>query len=271
MLKKRLIASLLCRNGRIVQSVRFKHTNVIGNAITAVDFFNTWAIDEIVLLDISSDEKNRQAFFDIIQALSKRCFVPLSVGGWVASLDDIQQLLHYGADKVIINSEAVKNPDFITEAATVFGSQCIIISIDVKMTSGKYEVFIDRGKVPTGRTPVEWALQAQQCGAGEIYLTSIDQDGSKKGYDLKLISMVSSQLEIPVIASGGVGNWEHLVQGIEVGKAQAVSAANIFHYTEHSTKKAKDFLLENKIDVRQPVFFQLNEPKKTEYITNYRV
>jgi imidazole glycerol-phosphate synthase subunit HisF len=272
MLKKRLIPSLLVRNGRIIQSVNFRHTNVIGNAFTAVDFFNTWAVDEIIILDISPSREFKEKFLEIVAGLSERCFVPLTVGGWIQSREDIRNALLAGGDKVCINTEACKRPDFINEAADTFGSQCIVVSIDVRgLSSEAYEVYSEHAKKPTGRHPFPWARELERRGAGEIYLTSVDQDGSRKGYDLDLVRGVAEGVNIPVIAFGGVGHWQHMVEGITLGKAEAVSAANIFHFTEHSTKKAKEFLIAEGIDMRETYFYKVNQPRKITYETNYRV
>jgi len=266
MLKHRLIPNVIVNNGMVVQSINFKHTNVVSNAITAVDFFNSWAVDEIIVLDVSRTATFRPNFHKIIGGLSKRCFVPLTVGGWIKDIREIQQLLREGADKVSINTEAVKNPDFIAEAAKVFGSQCIVVSIDVrKNESGQYEVFIDRGRQSSGLNPVEWAKRAQALGAGEILLTSIDNDGTRKGYELELLKSVCENVNIPVIAFGGVGEWQHLVDGIQIGKADAVSAANIFHYTEHSTYNAKEYMLKAGLNVRMPKFYKLPTPRRPKY------
>ncbi len=272
MLKRRLIASLLVRNGRIIQSINFNHTNVIGNAITAVDFFNTWAVDEIVILDISRSIEFRKQFINIVKSLSERCFVPLSVGGWITKPEDVRDLLKIGADKVIINTEAFKQEGLISACSRIFGSQCIVISIDVKTNeNGEYEVVLERGQEYTGLHPVSWAKTAEDRGAGEIYLTSIDNDGSRKGYDLDLTRNVVEAVDIPVIASGGVGSWQHLVDGIELGMADAVSAANIFHFTEHSTKKAKEYMFNAGVEVRETIFFKNLTQRKPKYEIHYRV
>ena len=272
MLKRRLIATLLCRNGRIVQSINFNHTNVIGNAITAVDFFNTWAVDEIVILDVSRSKDSRKEFYDIIEGLSERCFVPLTVGGWITDPEDIRTLLKLGADKVIINTHAYEGNGFIEKVSHIFGSQCIVVSIDVKTNAiGHYEVFVDRGREPTGLDPLKWAKEMEERGSGEIYLTSIDRDGSRSGYDLELTRMVSQSIDLPVIASGGVGNWGHMVDGVVQGEADAVSAANIFHFTEHSTKKAKEFMMDAGVEVRETVFYKNLQKRKPKYEIHYRV
>ena len=266
MLKNRLIPNIILNNGNVVQSVNFKHTNVIGNAITAVDFFNSWAVDEIMILDVSRTKDSRQNFYKIIDGLSKRCFIPLTVGGWIDNVEVIRNLLKLGADKVSINTFAVENPNFINEASQIFGSQCITISIDVKKnSSNKYEVITDRGKKETNLNPIDWAKESEERGAGEIFLTSIDNDGTKQGYDLELIKNVSENISIPVIAFGGVGKWEHFVDGIKIGKADAVSAANIFHFSEHSTFNAKNFMKDANLNVRVPQFFELPSPRRPKY------
>ena len=266
MLKKRLIPSLLVRDGRIVQSVQFRHTNVIGNVITAVDFFNGWAVDEILILDVSREHTGREEFLDIVDELSERCFVPLCVGGWITSPGDIETLLEHGADKITVNTHAFRNPGFITEAAKVFGSQCIVVSIDVKRAAdGAAMVWIDRGRESTGVAAVDWAKRAVDTGAGEILLTSIDHDGMRKGYDLPLMKSVAEAVSVPVIAFGGVGHWSHMVAGVTEGGADAVSAGNIFHFTEHSTKKAKEYLRDAGVDVRDTFFYRVSIPRRPRY------
>jgi len=251
-LKRRLIPVLILREGMVVQSVQFKHTNVIHwKPLTAVDFFNRWAVDEIVVLDVTRNKNKRQQFREVVLGLSNKCFVPLTVGGWVDSAEEVLKLLRLGADKVVINTEAVRKPHLITECASVVGSQCIVTSIDVKIKEdGKYEVYIDRGREPTGLSPLEWAVKAQAMGAGEIFLNCIDRDGFRQGYELTLLKGVVEAVDLPVIAMGGVLTWQHLVDGVVIGGADAVAAANIFHYTEHSTKKAKEFMRQAGIDVR---------------------
>jgi len=266
MLKNRLIPVVILNNNNVVQSVNFRHTNVIGNAITAVDFFNSWAVDEIIVLDVSRTKEKRSDFSKIIEGLSKRCFVPLSVGGWIENNNDINSMLKFGADKVIINTQAIKNPDFIKDASRKFGTQCIVVSIDVRKNGdGKYEVFMNRGKDSTGLDPSDWAKECERLGCGEIFLTSIDQEGTRNGYDIELLKMITKSVDIPVIAFGGVGNWSHLVNGIKKGGADAVSAANIFHYTEHSTFHAKKFLVDAGLNVRKPDFYEIPMPRKPKY------
>ena len=251
MLKKRLIPVLVLRDGTIVRSVNFKHTNIIHwKPSTAVDFFNKWAVDEVVLLDVSRDQTNRNKFYDVVSELSRKCFVPLTVGGWVASVEDVRSLLRLGADKVTLNTSAVYRPNFVAECARAFGSQCIVVSIDVTGSSGAWQVVVNRGTEPIGRSPVDWAKQAETLGAGEIFLTSIDREGTGTGYDLELVRAVVDAVNIPVIAFGGAFTWQHLVDGIRIGGADAAAAANVFHFTEHSTKKAKEFMRTAGIEVR---------------------
>lgn len=254
MVKKRLVACLLWRQGGIVQSVNFEHTNIIGSASIAVEFFNVWGIDEIVLLDVSRTSNHREDFYTTLNKISKQCFVPLTVGGWVDSTDEVRKLLKNGADKVAINTAALKQPDLLTEASNKFGTQCVVASIDAKQTDDGYEAVIDRGREQTGQDAVELSTRVEDLGAGEIFLTSIDKDGTKEGYELDLIRDVTDRVSIPVVASGGAGEWNHLIEAIEQGNADAVSVANRFHHSQHSTTKAKEALIEAGLDVRHPVF-----------------
>jgi cyclase len=251
-LKKRLIPSIVLRDGAVVRSVNFKHTNVIHwKPLTAVDFFNKWAVDEIVCLDVSRTTEQRARFYDVVEGLSRKCFVPLTVGGWVTTVDEVRKLLRLGADKVSINTEAVRRPEFVTECARVFGAQCMVVAIDIRRgTDGTPEVWIDRGAERTTWAAAAWAREAEDRGAGEILLTSIDRDGSGLGYDLELVRDVVDAVSIPVVAFGGAFTWQHLVDGVAVGGADAVSAANVFHFTEQSTRKAKDYMRKSGIDVR---------------------
>jgi len=253
MIKKRLIINLLWQNGLLIQSINFRHTNAVGSVFTAMEFFNAWESDEIVLLNVTKDDSQFDNFIETLTELSKICFVPLSVGGWMHTMDRVKKVLENGADKVVVNTYAFRNPSFISSVAEKFGSQCVVVSIDARKTGeNEHEVFIDRGRRGTGMEAVEWAVEAEKRGAGEILLTSIDNDGSKKGYDGDLIRKVVGAVGIPVIAFGGVGNWEHLVDGIEKFKADAVSAGNIFHYFEQSVRQAKRHLIKAGMDVRVP-------------------
>ena len=253
---------LLLREGMLVKSIEFKHYRPVGNPLVAIDYFNAWEVDEIVFLDILPGKeymvarkdinlKNFDRLVDYTTYISQKCFVPLTVGGGIRTIEDIRSLLKAGADKVSINTQAVKHPEFITQAAKVFGRQCIVVSIDArKKADGSYEVFTSYGKEATGMTPAQWAKDVAYRGAGEILLQSMDKDGTLSGYDIDLIQSVTSNVDIPVIVCGGVGEWNHLVEGVTKGGADAVAAANIFHYTEHSTRHAKNFMRTHSIDVR---------------------
>ncbi len=253
MVKKRLIVSLLWHDGFLIQSINFKHTNAVGSVMTAMEFFNAWEADEILLLNVTREDRNFKKFIKTLNELSKLCFVPLSTGGWIHSMNRVDQLLENGADKIVINTQAFKSPDFITTIADKYGSQCVIVSIDTrKSEEGSDLVYIDRGRVNTGEDAVTWALEAQRRGAGEIFLTSIDHDGSKQGYDQKIITRIATMMSIPVIVFGGVGNWEHMVEGLRIPGVDAVAAGNIFHYFEQSVRQAKRHLISAGLDVRVP-------------------
>lgn len=252
MLKKRLIAVLIVRDGQVVQSVRFKHTNVIHyDPVHAVECFNKWAIDEIVMLNVSPQPDSRQGFLEAVSHISDQCFVPLSAGGWVTEMDYGRALLANGADKLVVNTALADDPDLVTGLARRFGRQCVVASMDVKRdAAGAPAVMVDRGRRSTGCAPVEWAARAEALGAGEIFFNSIDHDGARKGYDLVTLAAVCEAVSVPVIAFGGVFTWGQLIDGLKAG-ADAVGAANIFHYTEHSTRKAKRHLIENGVAVRK--------------------
>ncbi|SVD61762.1 uncharacterized protein METZ01_LOCUS414616, partial [marine metagenome] len=238
-LKNRLIPIIILKDDLIVQSFNFKRFLPIGKLKTAIDFFVNWDVDEIVILDIDATKQDRRPKLDVIKRASRECFVPLTIGGGIRSLSDIKDVLRAGADKISINSYAVENPKFITDAAVRFGNQSITVSIDAMKVSNEYNVFIRNGKIDTGIKVSDWAKKLERLGAGEILINSIERDGSREGYDLKLLNLISSNVNIPVIACGGVGNMRHLVSGIVDGHCQAVAAANIFQHTEHSTIAAK--------------------------------
>ena len=252
MLKKRVIPVIILRYGAVVQSIGFNHTNIIHeNPRFAVEFFSKWDADEIILLDVSRDEEKRDVFLKNVEDLSSTCFVPLSVGGWVKNLDDMKTLLSIGADKVVINTEAFRRPELISEGAKKYGSQCIVVGIDCrKNEDGEHRVFIDRGREDTGISPVEWAQKAEQHGAGEIFVSSIDNDGNRGGYDLELMRAVVDAASIPVIAFGGAANAEQLAEGVLEANVDAIAAANMFHYTENSLKKAKTVLQQKGLTIR---------------------
>jgi cyclase len=266
--KHRLIASLLVFNGDVVQTRRFRPTNNVGSAFTAVDFFNGWTVDEIIVLEISKDDAHRERFEKIVEGLSRRCFVPLTVGGKIRDLERVRAYTRAGADKVALNSAALERPALIGEIAGQFGRQCVVVSIDARrnpaMPSG-YEAVGGNGKAPSGRDALAWAREAVALGAGEILLNEIEHDGDRRGYDLELVRLVSGAVAVPVIAFGGVGNWDHLVEGIRNGRADAVAAGNIFHYTEHSTKKAKEHMAAAGLPVRATTFYKVAMPRQPTY------
>jgi len=266
--KHRLIATLLVHQGKVVQTRKFKPTNVVGSPFTAVEFFNTWAIDEILIVEISPTKDYLELFVEILEELSRRCFVPLTVGGKIENLDLVHRYTRAGADKVIVNTHALENPGLIGDIGASFGSQCVVVSIDSRpnreMPSG-YEAVGNRGTEPSGRDALDWAREATDAGAGEILVNSVEFDGDKRGYDLGLIRLMSENLSVPIIAMGGVGEWSHLVEGITEGRADAVAAGNIFHYTEHSTKIAKEYMIEAGQNVRVPVFHTIDMPRLPKY------
>lgn len=266
--KHRLIATLLVNDAVVVQTRKFKRTNMVGNAFTAVDFFNGWAVDEIMVLDISYSNDFTERFIHIIEELSRRCFVPLSVGGKIADMSLVNRYTRAGADKVVLNTHAVKSPELINEIAEQYGSQCCVVSIDAENSAGMpsgYRVVVDNGRVPTERDVLAWAQEAVRRGAGEIMVNNIDHDGDKRGYDLSLVHLLAGSVDVPVIAMGGVGEWQHFIDGIKVGHADAVAAGNIFHYTEHSTKKAKEYMESVGLYVRHSEFYKVNMPRRQKY------
>ena len=246
MLKKRLIAVLILRDGAVVQSVRFKHTNSIHyDPVHAIECFNKWAVDEIVILNVSREAGSRAGFADVVKRISQKCFVPLSVGGWITDQDYARSLLNAGADKLVVNTILADDPSLMEALARRFGRQCMVASMDIQ----NGQAVVDRGRRPTGVEPVAWAKRAGSLGAGEIFFNSIDHDGARRGYDLETLKAVCAAVDVPVIAFGGVFKWDHMVEGIRAG-ADAVAAANIFHYTEHATMKAKRHLAGAGVAVR---------------------
>ncbi len=250
MLKVRLIPCIVTKGHLVVQSFGFKKYLPIGNVKTAIEFFVNWDVDEIIILDIDATREQRSPDVKLVEWAAIECFVPLTVGGGIKNLKDISNLLNAGADKVCINSAINTTPEFINESAQIYGSQCITVSIDSIKTATGYRVYDYLSKAPLDITPLEMAIQMEQSGAGEIFLNSVDRDGSRKGYDTELLKLVSSQLKIPVIASGGVGKSSDLAKGVLEGHCQAVAAANIFQHTEHSTIAAKSQLLRAGVPVR---------------------
>jgi len=251
MLKKRIIPCLDIKNGRVVKGINFINLIDAGDPAEQAKIYNDNGADEICFLDITASSENKNILLDVVKKTSEKCFVPLTVGGGVRSVNDISNLLLAGADKVSINTAAVTNQNLINESAKKFGSQCIVVAVDAKKTNNsKWEVFTHGGRKPTGKDVLTFVKKMETLGAGEILLTSMDRDGTKKGYDLDLTKKVSNHVNIPVIASGGVGNLEHLYQGFKIGKASAALAASIFHFGEYSIQDAKKYLDSKGIPVR---------------------
>ena len=250
MLKNRIIPCLDVKNGRVVKGINFVDLKDAGDPVEQAKIYSDGGADEICFLDITASNENRDTIYEVVKRTSKKCFVPLTVGGGVRSVEDINKLLNCGADKVSINTAAVQNSEVITESSKKFGSQCIVVAIDVKKKEEKWEVFTHGGRNNSGINAIEFAKKMEDCGAGELLVTSMDRDGTQVGYDIDLMSKISLKVNIPVIASGGVGNLDHLVDGIKLGNASAVLAASIFHYGKHSVKDAKEYLDSKGIPVR---------------------
>ena len=251
MLKKRIIPCLDVKDGRVVKGINFVDLIDAGDPVEQASVYNKNGADEICFLDITASSDKRDILLDTVKKTAECCFVPLTVGGGVRSIQDIRKLLLAGADKVSINTAAIKNPELIKESSNKFGSQCIVVAIDAKKTAeNKWTVFTHGGREATELDAVEFAKLAEKNGAGEILLTSMDRDGTKEGYDIELTKKISSSLNIPVIASGGVGNLEHLKDGILDGGASAVLAASIFHFGEYSIQQAKEYLKKENVPVR---------------------
>lgn len=261
MLTKRIIPCLDVKGGRVVKGVSFVDLRDAGDPVEVATAYDQQGADELCFLDITASHENRKTIIDVVERTAERVFMPLTVGGGVRTLDDIRALLNAGADKVSINTAAVERPEFVKEAAERFGTQCIVVAIDAKRRVQEdakrraapatgWEVFTHGGRKPTGLDVVEWVKRMERYGAGEILLTSMDQDGQQTGYDLALTAAVSEQVTIPVIASGGVGTLEHLYDGFVTGKADAVLAASIFHYKTHTIPEAKAYLRHKGVAVR---------------------
>ena len=250
MLKNRIIPCLDVKNGRVVKGINFVDLKDAGDPVEQAKIYSDGGADEICFLDITASNENRNTIYEVVEKTSKKCFVPLTVGGGVRSVDDINKLLNCGADKVSINTAAVQNSEVVVESSKKFGSQCIVVAIDAKKNSDHWEIFTHGGRNNTGIDAIEFAEKMENCGAGELLVTSMDRDGTQVGYDIELMSKISFKVNIPVIASGGVGNLDHLVDGIKLGNASAVLAASIFHYGTYSVKEAKQYLASKDIPVR---------------------
>ena len=250
MLKNRIIPCLDVKNGRVVKGINFVDLKDAGDPVEQAKIYSDGGADEICFLDITASNENRDTIYEVVERTSKKCFVPLTVGGGVRSIDDITKLLNSGADKVSINTAAVQNSDLVIKSSKKFGSQCIVVAIDAKKSGKKWEVFTHGGRNNTRIDAIEYAKKMEDNGAGELLVTSMDRDGTQAGYDIDLMFKISSTVNIPVIASGGVGNLDHLVDGIKLGNASAVLAASIFHYGKFSLKDAKEYLDSKGIPVR---------------------
>jgi imidazole glycerol-phosphate synthase subunit HisF len=250
-LAKRIIPCLDVDNGRVVKGVKFVDIRDAGDPVEIARRYDREGADELTFLDITATHDNRETIVHVVEKVASEVFIPLTVGGGIRTLDDIRRMLNAGADKVGINSAAVFNPDFVREAAERFGSQCIVVAIDAKkVAEQRWEIFTHGGRKPTGIDAIEWAQRMVNYGAGEILLTSMDRDGTREGFDLPLTRAISEAVSVPVIASGGVGNLEHLAQGVLQGKADAVLAASIFHFAEYTILEAKQAMAAHGIEVR---------------------
>jgi cyclase len=254
MFKVRVIPCLDVKDGRVVKGINFVNLRDAGDPVQASIAYDAAGADELCFLDITASSENRDTIYDVVTRTAEACFMPLTVGGGVRTVDDIRKLLTCGADKVSINTAAVARRGFVKEAAEKFGDQCIVVAIDAKKVAsqigGKWEIFTHGGRHPTGIDAVEYAKEVVSLGAGEILLTSMDRDGTKVGYDIPLTRAIADAVSVPVIASGGVGNLEHMVEGIRDGHATAVLAASIFHFGEYSVREAKDFMARSGLPMR---------------------
>ncbi len=250
MLKNRIIPCLDVKNGRVVKGINFVDLKDAGDPVEQAKIYSDGGADEICFLDITASNENRDTIYDVVEKTSKKCFVPLTVGGGVRSVEDISKLLNCGADKVSINTAAVNDNQIVVDSSKKFGSQCIVVAIDAKKNGDIWEVYTHGGRNKTGIDALKFSKEMEKSGAGELLVTSMDRDGTQVGYDIDLMYGISSAVNIPVIASGGVGNLDHLVDGIKLGNASAVLAASIFHYGKYSVKQAKEYLDLKGIPVR---------------------
>ena len=249
-LAKRIIPCLDVTNGRVVKGVNFVELRDAGDPVEIARRYDEQGADELTFLDITASSDNRGLILHIIEEVASQVFIPLTVGGGVREVEDVRRLLNAGADKVSINTSAIINPQLVADASGRFGSQCIVVAIDAKQVGDHWEVFTHGGRKPTGLDAVEWAKRMVALGAGELLLTSMDRDGTKIGFNLELTRAITDAVDVPVIASGGVGNLEHLVDGVKLGGADAVLAASIFHYGEYTVREAKEYMNARGIEVR---------------------
>ncbi len=248
---KRIIPCLDVKNGRVVKGVHFVNLKDAGDPVEIASYYNQSMADELVFLDITASSDARNIMLDVVKRTAEQVFIPLTVGGGIRTIEDFRKILSAGADKISVNSAALKRPELIKEAAEKFGNQCVVVAIDAKVrANGGFDVYLNGGRVNTGRDAVEWALEAEELGAGEILLTSMDCDGVKNGYDISLTKTIASQVKIPVIASGGAGKKEHFYDVLTEGQADAALAASLFHFRELEIKDLKDYLKQKQIPIR---------------------
>lgn len=247
---KRIIPCLDVDRGRVVKGIKFVNIRDAGDPVEMAQLYDQKGADELVFLDITASSDKRKIMVDVVERTGDVVFIPFTVGGGLRNIEDIKAILRAGADKVSLNTSAVQNPDLIKESSRIFGSQCIVLAVDAKRKQNGWEVYTHGGRTPTGIDAVEWVKKAENLGCGEILLTSMDADGTKDGYDLPLTKAISEAVNIPVIASGGAGNAEHIYGALTKGKADAALAASIFHYEEHSIRKIKEYLKSNNVPVR---------------------
>jgi cyclase len=251
-LKTRLIPCLDVKDGRVVKGVNFVDLIDAGDPVEAAMAYDAAGADELCFLDITASHEDRETIFDVVTRTAEHCFMPVTVGGGVRTVEDIRKLLLSGADKVSINTAAVKDPEFVARAADKFGDQCIVVSVDAKnVAPGRWEIFTHGGRTPTGIDAVEFAVRSVELGAGELLVTSMDRDGTKSGFDLELTRTIADAVHVPIVASGGVGTLDHLVDGVKKGHASAVLAASIFHFGTFTIAEAKAYMAQNNVSVRQ--------------------
>jgi cyclase len=253
MLAKRVIPCLDVKDGRVVKGINFENLTDAGDPVEQARHYDSEGADELVFLDITASSDRRQIVIDMVREVASRVFIPFTVGGGIRTVEDVQAILRAGADKVSVNTAAVKNPDLLRQGARAFGSQCMVLAIDAKRTGESWEVYTHGGRRPTGLDAVDWAREGERLGAGEILLTSMDRDGTRAGYDLDLLRAICGAVKLPVIASGGAGSFEHFRQALVEGGADAVLAASLFHYREMSVRQVKAYLLEHGVHVRNDV------------------